>query len=151
MSSEETSCGEKPELRTAAIALWHSWRLVETTGGEAWVATLRTKAEQAQRIETFRAELHRIVGVREDIRFKINGGCVEAEIEDLRFVALEYPATKTEEHPMSVTLLGRCPWCGVETMSQAIYNLAGLGKQLESFEPSHKHFCPLRPQSKSGA
>jgi hypothetical protein len=150
MSSEETSCGEKPELCTAAIVVWHSWRSVETTGKEAWVATLRTKAEQARRIETFRTELHRIVGAREDITLRINGGCVEAEIEDLRFVALEYPATKTEAHPMSVTLLGRCPWCGVETMSEPFYNLAGLGKQLESFVPSHRHFCSLRPRSKAG-
>ena len=43
---------------------------------------LAAEAEQSRRVERFRAELHRIVGERDGISFKVNGGCVEAKVED---------------------------------------------------------------------
>lgn len=139
MKSADADRGEIPELRTAAILVWH-YQQVEG-GGEAWAAMLKTKEEQSQRVETFRAELYRIVGTRDDIRLRINGGCVEAEIEDLRFVALESTTAKTQERMTLVTLLGRCPSCGVETMSEPLFNLANLGRMLEKFEPVYEHIC----------
>lgn len=132
---------ENTELSTAAIAIWHYWRMEEKSGKEAWTATLATRAAQLQRIDMFRAELQRLFGERSDITLRLNGGCVEAEVEDLRFIAYEFPAPKGREHVMLVTLLGRCPCCGVETMSEPFYNLAGLGKMLENFKPIHQHSC----------
>jgi hypothetical protein len=128
-----------PELRTAAIAVWHYEQLM--VGSEAWAATLRTSEEQARRVERLRAELHRIIGERDDIIFSLNGGCVEAEVEDLRFVALEFPASKPQEHQPVVTLVGRCPSCAALTISEPFYSLAGLGKMLEKFEPIYMHPC----------
>jgi hypothetical protein len=132
MNGEESS-----DLRIAAIALWHYQRM---EAGEVGSAASATASEQARRVERFRAELQRIVGEREDISLKINGGCVEAEVEDLRFIAYEFLSPKQEQWTL-VTLLGRCPVCGVETMSKPFYNLAGLGKMLENFEPSYSHLC----------
>lgn len=144
MNVESTANNENIELRTAAIAVWHYSRMKEIRGQEAWTATVETNAVQQQRIERFRSELYRVVGERDDIRLKINGGCVEADVEDLRFVALELTASKSQEHQTVVTLLGRCPSCGTETMSEPIYNLAGLGKMLERFKPILDHFCLSR-------
>jgi hypothetical protein len=48
-----------------------------------------------------------------------------------------------------ITLLGRCPSCGVETMSRPFFDLAGLGKMLAEFEPIYGHYCPTRRQSNS--
>ena len=110
---------------------------------------LAAEAEQSRRVKRFRAELHRIVGERDGISFKVNGGCVEAKVEDLRFVALEYTASKKRRGMPLVVLLGRCPSCGVETISEPFYSLAGLGKMLENFEPISAHFCPSRQRSKS--
>jgi hypothetical protein len=149
MNGKGAGTSEIPELRTAAIAVWHYWRVEGKSGSEAWAATLETKAKQSRRMELFRAELYRVVGERDDIRLKINGGCVEADIEDLRFVALELTASKSQEHQTVVTLLGRCPSCGTETISEPIFSLGGLGKMLESFQPIYVHSCPSRQQSKS--
>lgn len=149
MNVESTANNEKIELRTAAIAVWHYSRTEEMSGQEAWIATVATKAGQQQRIERFRSELFRVVGERDDIRLKINGGCVEADVEDLRFVALELTASKSQEPQTVVTLLGRCPSCGTETISEPIFSLGGLGKMLEFFQPIYVHSCPSRQQSKS--
>jgi hypothetical protein len=138
----------RDDLRTAAILVCHLER--EEKGQDAWAAMLEAKAEESRRMERFRAELHRIIGKRDDISFRVNGGCVEAEVEDLRFAALEYPASKKRSEMTLVTLLGRCPLCGVETMSEPLYNFAGLGKMLENFEPMREHFCPSRLRSKPG-
>lgn len=129
------------ELRTAAILVWHYQRM---RGSEAWAAAMETNAEQRRRVERFRAELHSIVGKREDISLKVNGGCVEAEIEGLRFVSLEIPPFRNQGHLTLVTLLGRCPMCGAETMSEPLHNLAGLGRMLEMFEPIQAHLCLTR-------
>lgn len=145
MSDEATDNSESPGLRAVAILVWHHQRTGD--GREAWAAMLETKAEESRRVEQFREELHRVVGERDNIKFRINGGCVEAEVEDLRFVALEYTASQRREHMMLVTLLGRCPSCGMETMSEPFYNLAGLGKMLESFEPISEHPCTSRQRS----
>jgi hypothetical protein len=141
MNVESTANNEKIELRTAAIAVWHYSRTEEMSGQEAWIATVATKAGQQQRIERFRSELYRVVGERDDICLKINGGCVEANVEDLRFVALELTASESQEYQTLVTLLGRCPSCGVETISEPFYSLGGLGKMLESFQPIYGHSC----------
>ena len=126
------------ELRMAAIIVWHHQHM---GGADSWAAAEATAAEQAKRVERFRAELQRIIWTREDISIRINGGCVEAEIEDIRFVALELPASGKHKPLTLVTLLGRCPSCGMETLSEPIYDLAGLGKMLEQFEPIHRHLC----------
>ena len=128
-----------PELRTAAIAVWRYQQLM--VGSEAWAATLRMLEGQAFRVEQFRAELHTIIGERDDIIFRVNGGCIEAEVEDLRFVGLELISSKPQEHQTVVTLLGRCPSCGVETISEPFFSLGGLGEMLESFQPIYGHSC----------
>lgn len=132
--------GEGAEgLREAAILVWHHQRTGD--GREAWEAMQETEAEQARRIERFRSELRRVVGESGDISFRVNGGCVEAEVEGLYFAALEVAATGCRDGQTLVTLLGRCPSCGVLTMSEPFRTLAGLGKMLEKFEPVSEHFC----------
>jgi hypothetical protein len=133
MSSKEPS-----ELRLAAILVWRHEHLGErgTT-----LAVEAIKAREEQRIERFRDALRMTFRGIDGISFRINGGCVEAEIEDLRFVALELPASDKQEPLTVVTLLGRCPSCGVEVMSEPFYHLSGLGKILEKFEPIRWHYC----------
>jgi hypothetical protein len=138
MSNEEPS-----ELRLAALIVWHFWRTVGTSIAPS-DATEAIEAEQRRRIESFRTELQRIIGEGLDIKIRINGGCVEAEIEDLRFVALELPTLGKQGYTTLVTLLGRCPSCGVEAMSEPIFNFVGLGKQLEQFVPILDHYCHAR-------
>ena len=129
MSSEE------PTLRQMATVIWQVWSL------EARAAREAIEAEQRRRLESFRAELRKIIGDRDDINIRINGGCVEAEVEDICFVAFEFSAPGTQEQLTLVTLLGRCPSCGAEAMSEPFYNLAGLGKMLERFAPISNHLC----------
>jgi hypothetical protein len=138
MNREGSDSNGIPELRTAAIAVWYYQRM---EAKEAWAATLKMNAEQLHRVEQFRAELLRIVGERDDISFKVNGGCVEAEVEDLRFVAFEITPPHKQEILTLVTLLGRCPICSAETISEPIFNLAGLGERLEKFKPIGHHPC----------
>jgi hypothetical protein len=135
------SIRESSELRLAAILVWRHEHLGErgTT-----LAVEAIKAREAQRIERFRDALLMIFRGIDEISFRINGGCIEAEIEDLRFVALEFPASGQQEPLMAVTLLGRCPSCGVEMMSEPFYNLPGLGRMLEEFKPLYQHFCLVR-------
>lgn len=139
MSRQGIDSGEKNELRTAAILVWHHQRIGD--GRKAWVAMLETNADQWRRVEQFRAELHRVVGAREDISFRINGGCVEAEVENLRFAALETTSPQTQQHQTLITLLGRCPSCGVETPSVPLHSFSMLGRLLDRFEPHHQHSC----------
>ena len=138
MSEDITNSGEIFELRWVAIFVWHHQRM---SGREARLATEQAEAERALRAERFRLELQRIVGERDDISLRINGGCIEAQVDDLRFVAYEIPSHTKPEKLILVSLLGRCSCCGVETMSEPFYNLAGLGKMLERFEPISLHFC----------
>jgi hypothetical protein len=147
MNPADADSGEMSELRTAAIVVWHHQRV---GGSEAWAAMVKARTEQLRRVEMFRTELHRIIGERDDISFRVNGGCVEAAVEDLRFVALECNAPHTQGHLMLVTLLGRCPRCGVETRSEPVVTLAGLGKILENFEPASEHFCAPHQRIKTG-
>lgn len=142
MSGECVSGGcATPGLRMAAIAVWR-YQSVEGASAKTLQTVLsEVKAEESQRIERFRAELRRVVGERDDISFRVNGGCVEAEVEDLRFVALEIRVPKTKEWLSLVTLLGRCPSCGVETVTEPIRSLTGLGERLEKFEPIKEHGC----------
>lgn len=55
---------------------------------------------------------------------------------------MEYPASKTREGLTLVTLIGRCPSCGTETISEPFYGLAGPGRMLEAFQPTSGHLCP---------
>lgn len=142
------SC-ETEGLRMVAIVLWRYQHIEGEGKKEPQAVMLEVKTEQARRIERFRAELRRVVGERDDISFRVNGGCVEAQVEDLRFVALEYTVPKTRKRLALVTLLGRCPSCGAETMSEPIYNLSGLGERLERFAPISEHCCPSHQRSKS--
>ena len=141
MNREAMGSEESPKLRTVAILVWHHQRM---GGKEAWAATLETMAEQQHRVERFCAELRRIVGERDDVSIRINGGCIEADVEDLRFVALENPLADRSRPVTRVTLLGRCTSCGSETISSPLNSLAGLGKILERFEPSSHHICHER-------
>jgi hypothetical protein len=127
-----------------AIALSRYWHVEGERRKEPQALMREVEADEARRIERFRLELRKVVGERDDISFRMNGGCVEAAVEDLRFVALEYLAPKTGERVALVTLLGRCPSCGVETITEPIHNLIGLGKRLESFEPIQEHLCCAR-------
>jgi hypothetical protein len=149
MSSKDSS-----ELRMAAILVWRYEHLGERGTTSAVEAI---KAKEKQRIERFRYALQMIFREINEISFRINGGCIEAEIEDLRFVALEFPASGKQEPLTVVTLLGRCPSCGVEVMSEPFHRLSGLGKILENFEPIRWHYCystgdkaPLRSYRRGG-
>jgi hypothetical protein len=136
MSEEQLS-----HLRLAALLSWYYWC------PEARAASERTETERRERVERFRSSLVRIFGGKYDFRITVNGGCIETEIEGLRLLAYEVtPSQKTETSTM-VTLLGRCPSCGVETMSETFIDLGGLGKQLERFEPIYDHFCLSRQRS----
>lgn len=126
-------------LREAAILVWHHQRTGD--GKEAWEAMLEMEAKQSRRVERFRSELHKIVGERDDISFRVNGGCVEAQVEDLHFAGLEVTEGRKREEQTLVTLLGRCPSCGALTMSEPFQTFGGLGKMLEKFEPISEHFC----------
>jgi hypothetical protein len=123
-------------IRTAAIFTWHCW------SPEARATWKAREAEDARRIESFRRELQKIAGTNADINITTNGGCLEAVIEDLRFVAYEFNSAKTEEPQMVMTLLGRCSECGTETLSEPIFDLTDLGKILEKFVPFRNHDCP---------
>lgn len=138
MNRVSADSGEISELRMAAIVVWHFQRL---GAGEAWAAAVETKTEQSRRVEKFRAKLSEIIGDRKDFRFRINGGCVEAEVEDLHFISLEGVTSSKPRQNITVALLGRCPSCGAETASEPIYSFAGLGRMLEKFEPCHRHIC----------
>lgn len=131
------------DLRLAALISWHFWR-TEGTLMKPREATEAVEAEEKRRIESFRTELQRVLGEKLEIKIRINGGCVEAEVEDLRFVALELSSSGKQESTTVVTLLGRCPSCGVETMSEPIYSFWGLGQRLERFEPILDHYCHAR-------
>lgn len=128
MSTEESFV-----LRLAAIGTWHYG---QPEGKAEWKAA---DAELEHRIHRFREEIERIIGNGFDFKITVNGGCLEALIEDIRFIALEYTSSKNQEDVTIVTLLGRCSYCGVETMSKPFYNLSGLGQTLEKFEPNFRH------------
>ncbi|HEY0375333.1 MAG TPA: hypothetical protein VGC87_00070 [Pyrinomonadaceae bacterium] len=129
------------EIYTVALIMWHFQRMELK---EAVKAADATKDKQRGRVERFRETLHQVVGKQEDIIFRLNGGCVEAEVDGLRFAALEIPSEEYGTVSLA-TLLGRCPLCGVRTMSEPFYNLAGLGKMLEKFEPIGWHSCVPKP------
>jgi hypothetical protein len=129
---------ESPELRIVAILLWRLEHFGEP-GTEA--AAEAIKARDEQRMERFRDALGMIFRRTDEISFRINGGCIEAKIEGLRFVSLEFPARGNHVPSTAVTLLGRCSSCGAEVMSETIHSLSELGKMLEKFEPIRWHAC----------
>lgn len=126
-----------PHLHLAAILSWY-YRCPE-----ARAAHEKTEAERRGRVERFRSALARAFG-NYDFRITANGGCVETEVEGLRLVAYEFTSTLTKKPRTMVALLGRCPRCGVEAMSEPFVDLWGLGKMLEKFEPIYEHLCSLR-------
>jgi hypothetical protein len=126
---------EQSFMRQVAIG---TWRLVCP---EARAAGEARDAEERRRIESFRRELQKIAGYNVDFNITVNGGCLETVVDDLRFVAYEITSPEREECWTLVTLLGRCPSCGVETISEPIQDLMQLGKMLEKFEPFHQHPC----------
>jgi len=125
-------------LREAALLSWYY------QCPEARAARETTEAERKGRMKRFRAELAKIFGDKCEINISINGGCIEAAIDDLRLVAYEFTVPLTKEPRTMVSLLGRCSSCGVETLSEPFVDLAGLGKSLEKFEPIREHFCHSR-------
>ena len=124
-----------PHLHLAALLSWYYWC------PEARAASEKTEVEREERIKNFRSTLARVFGNKYDFRITINGGCLETEIEGLRLTAYEFAPTLKTENTMMVALLGRCPSCGVETMSSPFITLAGLGRILENFEPISRHTC----------
>lgn len=128
-------------IRLAAIGTWHCFNQDTRSVWETM------DAEEARRVESFRQELRKIVGSKADVDITINGGCLETMIDDLRFVAYEMISAETGEHWTLVTLLGRCPSCGVETMSEPVADLTMLGKMLERFVPIYTHYCHTRPRN----
>lgn len=85
MSIEESSV-----LRMAAIGTWHYGQ------PEAKAEWKAADAELERRIQRFREEIERIVGKGFDFKITINGGCLEALIEDVRFIALEFTSSKLD-------------------------------------------------------
>jgi hypothetical protein len=126
------------DLHQLATIAWQIWSQADKEQRR------KSAAEQERRRERFRTALQTIIGEEFDISISVNGGCIEATVDDLRFIAFELAASGAEKPETVVTLLGRCPSCGVETMSEPFYNLAGLGKMLEKFEPLFHHICLLR-------
>lgn len=124
-----------PHLHLAALLSWYYWC------PEAKAASERTEAKREERVERFRSTLIRVFGNKYDFRITANGGCLETEIEGLRLLAYEFVSSPKKENMMMLALLGRCPACGVETMSSPFITLAGLGKILENFEPVSRHTC----------
>jgi hypothetical protein len=135
------------EFCQAAILIHHLQSMKSEEAVEALKATV---SEQEQRMARFRARLIDLFGHEREMQIKLNGGCVEAAIEELRFLSYEYRSPRTKELEMVITLLGRCPACGVETMSRPFVDLAGLGKLLVKFEPIFEHGCPTRQKRVQG-
>lgn len=128
-------------LRAAALLSWYY------QCPKARAEREKTEEERRGRIARFRDALTKIFGDKCEINISINGGCIEAAIEDLRLVAYEFTMPLTQEPRTMVSLLGRCASCGVETLSEPADDLAGLGKILEKFEPIREHGCKARPQT----
>lgn len=146
MSRENTDSRQLSHLRLAAILSWY-YRCPE-----ARAAHEKTEADLSERISRFRAELVKIFGSKYHISISVNGGCLEAVVEDLRLLAYEYVSSPAKEPRSMVSLLGRCASCGVEAMSEPFCDLSGLGKMLERFEPSERHLCvqpKIRPSPES--
>lgn len=122
-------------LRSAALLSWYY------KCPEARAASERAEAERGERVERFRSELIKIFGSKCAAVISFNGGCMEATVEDLRLIAYEYTAPPANEARTSVSLLGRCPSCGAEAMSEPFGDLAGLGRALEQFTPVSNHLC----------
>lgn len=127
-------------MRQVAIGTWRCFCPEARVAGEA------RDAEMKRRIESFHRELQKIAGYNVDFNITINGGCLEAIVDDLRFVAYEMMLPKEEERSMLVTLLGRCPSCGAETLSEPFFDLVGLGKILDEFVPIAHHYSAGRCQ-----
>jgi hypothetical protein len=138
VSERDMSDEQLSDLRLAALLSWYY------CCPEARAAHEKMKAECKSRIERFRAELMKIFGSKCEMQISINGGCLEARIEDLRLAAYEFTSPVTKEPRMMASLLGRCSNCGAETFSEPFVNLAGLGEQLEKFEPIYAHCCTAR-------
>lgn len=138
VSKRDMNDEQLPHLHLAAILSWYYWC------PEARAACERTDAERRERVERFRSTLISIFGDKYDFRITANGGCVEAEVEGLRLLAYEFTSAVTKESYTMAALLGRCPRCGVETMSEPFINLAGLGKMLNKFETTHEHACSFK-------
>src|ERR1044071_7497490 len=102
---------EQSFIRTLAIATWRCLNPKPLDAAEA------RNAEESKRVERFCRELRKIAGENFDIDVTVNGGCLEAIIDDLRFVAYEVTPTG-EVHYTVLTVLGRCPSCGVEVISE---------------------------------
>ena len=132
------------EFCQAAILIYYIQSTGPHTAEEALKATL---SEQSEQVERFRTQLISLFGDATEMQVKLNGGCVEAAIEELRFLSYESRSYRTKELETMVTLLGRCPACGVETMSRPFIDLAGLGKMLVKFEPIFEHLCLTRQKS----
>lgn len=127
--------GQLSHLRLAALLSWYYWC------PEARAESERTEAEREGRVNRFRVELAKVFGDKLHATITINGGCIEAVIEDLRLAAYEFTDSLTGEARAMVSLLGRCASCGAEAMSEPFCDLSGLGKMLERFEPSERHLC----------
>jgi hypothetical protein len=125
---------EQSFMRQVAIGTWRCFCPEARVAGEA------RDAEEKRRIENFRRELQKIAGYNVDFNITVNGGCLEVIVDDLRFVAYETTSNE-EQHRTLVTLLGRCSFCGIETISAPFEDLAGLGKMLEKFAPISNHLC----------
>ena len=50
----------------------------------------------------------------------------------------------THDDKDHLVVIGECPACHGEALSQPIEDLADLGRLLESFEPGAAHDCPIR-------
>src|SRR5919107_3101929 len=135
MSREDTDSRQLSHLRLAAILSWYS------RCPEARAAHEKHEAELRERFSRFRSHLVKMFGGKCHISISMNGGCLEAGIEDLRLVAYEYVSSQTKELCTMVSLVGRCASCGAEAMSEPFCDLPGLGKMLERFEPSERHLC----------
>jgi len=128
-------------MRQVAIGTWRLACPEARAAGEA------RDAEEKRRVESFHQELQKIAGYNVDFNITVNGGCLEAMVDDLRFISYEMNSSVSGERLTVVTLLGRCPSCGVETISEPVRDLARLGKILEEFVPIYNHYCSRQAQT----
>jgi hypothetical protein len=74
----------------------------------------------------------------------------ERQMEDRRYgvvVSTGEPGAAlrfTHDDKDNLVVIGECPACRGETLSQPVEDLADLGQLLESFQPGAAHDCPMR-------
>ncbi|MDQ3816337.1 MAG: hypothetical protein M3362_01440 [Acidobacteriota bacterium] len=93
--------------------------------------------KRAKMISAAREKLTRIFGAEHEIKVGVEvDGKVIALVEDLRFTTISYYA-----EIITVSLVEKCPICGLDLPLGPVSNLADVGELLAQFEAGMLHDC----------